>query len=131
MAVRRDVEILLRNGRFLVICSRMPLPLSLSQVARESGYRVDFLCNRIGVSERHLRRVFLEGLGISPKEWMRQERMVASRFLLREGSSVKEIAGDLGFTHYKNFSREFHTFHGVSPSAFQRRELYQRLSMEN
>lgn len=125
--MKRDVEILMRNGRFLVACSREALPFSLSQVARESGYRVDALCSRIGVSERHLRRLFLDDLGIGPKEWMRQERMVASRFLLREGSSIKEIAGDLGFTNYKVFSREFLAYHGVSPSDFQRKEFGHRL----
>jgi AraC-like DNA-binding protein len=125
--VKRDVEILHRNGRFLVLCAREPLPLSLSQAARESGYRVTALCNRLGVSERHLRRIFEEGLGISPKDWMRQERMVASRFLLREGTTVKEIADHLGFTSHKVFSREFQLFHGVSPTAFQRKEFSFRL----
>lgn len=106
----------------MVLCAREPLPLSLSQVARECRYRVDQVCNRIGLSERHLRRVFEDGLGISPKEWMRQERMVAARAFLREGSPVKEVAIDLGFTTHKVFSREFQLFHGVSPTDFQRKE---------
>lgn len=81
------------------------------------------LCDRIEVSERHLRRVFEEGLGISPKEWLRQERMVAARALLREGSPVKEVANVLGFTTSKMFSRDFQLFHGVKPTEFQRKEL--------
>lgn len=112
----------------MVLCAREPLPLSLSQAAREGGYKVGALCNRLGVSERHLRRVFEGGLGISPKEWMRHERMVASRFLLREGNTIKEIADDLGFASHKVFSREFLAFHGVSPTAFQRKELSYRLA---
>ncbi len=125
--MKRDVQILHRHGRFVVYCAREPMPLSLSQAARESGYRVTALCSRLGVSERHLRRIFEEGLGIGPKEWMRQERMVASRFLLREGATVKEIADDLGFTSHKVFSREFQLFHGVSPTAFQRKEASLRM----
>jgi AraC family transcriptional regulator of adaptative response / DNA-3-methyladenine glycosylase II len=81
------------------------------------------LCDRIGVSERHLRRVFEDGIGIAPKEWLRQERMVAARSLLRSGSPIKEIASDLGFTTPKMFSRDFQTFHGVKPTDFQRREF--------
>lgn len=80
------------------------------------------LCDRIGVSERHLRRVFEDGLGISPKDWLRQERMVAARSLLREGSPIKEVAIDLGFTNAKMFSRDFQAFHGVKPTDFQRKE---------
>ena len=75
---RRDVEIIQKDGRFLVLLARDPLPLSLSQIAREGEFRMANLCDRIGVSERHLRRVFEDGLGISPKDWLRQERMVAA-----------------------------------------------------
>ncbi|MES2439184.1 MAG: helix-turn-helix domain-containing protein [Verrucomicrobiota bacterium] len=80
------------------------------------------LCDRIGVSERHLRRVFEDGIGISPKDWIRQERMVAARSLLREGSPIKEVAIDLGFTTAKMFSRDFQLFHGVKPTEFQKKE---------
>lgn len=120
---RRDVEIIQRDGRFLVLLAREPLPLSLGQIAREGEYQLASLCDRIGVSERHLRRVFEEGIGISPKDWLRQERMVAARSLLREGSPIKEVAIDLGFTTAKMFSRDFQLFHGVKPTDFQRKEF--------
>ncbi len=120
---RRDVEIIQRDGRFLVLLAREPLPLSLSQIAREGEYRMASLCDRIGVSERHLRRVFEDGIGIAPKDWLRQERMVAARSLLREGSPIKEVAIDLGFTTSKMFSRDFQLFHGVKPTDFQRKEF--------
>lgn len=119
---RRDVEIIQRDGRILVLLAREPLPLSLNQIAREGDYRMSALCERVGVSERHLRRVFEEGLGISPKEWLRQERMVAARKLLRHGSPIKEVAIDLGFSNAKMFSRDFLSFHGVRPTDFQRKE---------
>lgn len=119
---RRDVEIIQKDGRFLVLLAREPLPLSLGQIAREGEYKMAALCDRIGVSERHLRRVFEEGIGIAPKEWLRQERMVAARSLLREGSPIKEVAIDLGFTTAKMFSRDFQLFHGVKPTEFQRKE---------
>jgi AraC family transcriptional regulator of adaptative response / DNA-3-methyladenine glycosylase II len=119
---RRDVEIIQRDGRILVLLAREPLPLSLNQLAREVDYRMSGLCDRIGVSERHLRRVFVEGIGIAPKEWLRQERMVAARKLLRHGSPIKEVAIDLGFSNSKVFSRDFVTFHGVKPTDFQRKE---------
>lgn len=119
---RRDVEIIQKDGRILVLLAREPLPLSLGQIAREGDYRMSCLCERIGVSERHLRRVFDEGLGISPKEWLRQERMVAARNLLRHGSSIKEVAIDLGFSTAKMFSRDFIAFYGVRPTDFQRKE---------
>lgn len=119
---RRDVEIIQKDGRFLVLLAREPLPLSLGQIAREGEYRMSSLCDRVGVSERHLRRVFEDGIGISPKDWLRQERMVAARSLLRAGSPIKEVSIDLGFTTAKMFSRDFQLFYGVKPTDFQRKE---------
>ncbi len=119
---RRDVEIQQKDGRILVILAKEPLPLSLSQIAQEGQYRMSNLNLRIGVSERHLRRLFGEGLGISPKEWLRQERMVAARTLLRRGSPIKEVSSDLGFTTTRMFSREFLAFYGMRPTDFQRKE---------
>jgi transcriptional regulator GlxA family with amidase domain len=119
---RRDVEIVQKDGRFLVLLAREPLPLSLGQIARTGEYKMSSLCDRIGVSERHLRRVFEEGIGISPKDWLRQERMVAARSLLRQGSPIKEVAIDLGFTTSKMFSRDFQLFYGLKPTEYQRKE---------
>ncbi len=126
---RRDVEISQKDGRILVLFSREPFPISLSQIAREGNYHLQSLCDRIGLSERHLRRVFDEGLGISPKDWLKQERMVAARSLLREGSPIKEVAIDLGYTTCKMFSREFLSFYGVKPTDFQRKEHANILKM--
>lgn len=119
---RRDVEIIQRDGRFLVLMAREPVPLLLTKIAKESDFKMSGLTDRIGVSERHLRRVFEEGIGISPKDWLRQERMVAARSLLREGSPIKEVAIDLGFTTSKMFSRDFQLFYGLKPTEFQRKE---------
>lgn len=105
-----------------MLLAREPLPLSLSQIAREGEYRMSCLCDRISVSERHLRRVFEEGIGIAPKDWLRQERMVAARSLLREGSAIKEVAINLGFTTARMFSRDFQLFYGMKPTDFQRKE---------
>ncbi|OYV05204.1 MAG: hypothetical protein CFE26_12810 [Verrucomicrobiales bacterium VVV1] len=101
--------------------------MSLSTIARETCYRVDRLCLVVGLSERHLRRVFEEGLGISPKDWLRKERMVAARSLLREGSAVKEVSSDLGFASPKIFAREFQEFYGVTPTDFQRKDFSFRM----
>ena len=119
---RREVEIIQKDGRILVCFARGILPESLPRLARECRFNATELCARIGVSERNLRRIFENGLGMGAKEWLRQERMVAARNLLREGSPIKEVAVHLGFANYKNLNREFVTFHEVTASEFQRRE---------
>ena len=124
---RRDVEIVHRNGQFLVLSVRVTHPQLLTEIARNCGYNVARVCSQIGISERQFRRVFADGIGMAPKEWMRHERMVAARSLLREGRSIKEVAMDLGYTTSKVFAREFNGFYEVTPTHFQRKDSSFRL----
>jgi AraC-like DNA-binding protein len=123
---RREVEITQRDGRIIAYCSGDMLPTSLTKLARECRFNATELCLRLGVSERNLRRVFETGIGIGPKEWLRQERMVVARNLLLEGAPIKGVADELGFANYKNLSREFQSFYGVTASDYQRKELSNR-----
>lgn len=120
---RRDVEVIHKDGRFQVLLATDPVPLDLAEIAREADYQMPGLCERIGVSERHLRRVFVDGLGIAPKDWLKQQRMVVARHMLRSGVPVKQAAFELGFTTSKMFSRDFVAFYGVRPTEFQRQEV--------
>lgn len=120
---RREVEIIQKDGHILVYFAKEVFPLTLSSLAKDSRFNATELCLRLGVSERHLRRLFEDGIGIGAKEWLRQQRMVVARNLLREGSPIKEVATQLGFANYKNLNREFLAFYGVTPSDYQKREL--------
>lgn len=120
---RREVEFTQKDGRLLVYFANEIFPVSLPQIARESRFNATEVCTRLGISERHLRRLFEDDLGIGPKEWLRQERMVVARNLLREGTPIKEVSTQLGFANYKNLNREFLAFYNVTPSDYQRREL--------
>lgn len=112
-----------KDGRFQALLANDPVPMDLTEIARESNYQMPGICTRLGVSERHLRRLFVDGLGIAPKDWLKQLRMVAARHMLRSGVSVKEAAFELGFTNSKMFARDFVAFYGVRPTEFQRQEV--------
>ena len=101
----------LRGGRLL-------RPIPLADLAIECRFRVDLLCRQLEISDRHLHRVFSESIGLAPKDWLRRQRMVAARGMLRQGISIKEAAIDLGFAHPKDFTREFRDCYGLPPSAF-------------
>ncbi len=118
---RPDLQIAYRNGRVVAIRPRELEPEPLGPIARQHGFKVSPLCKLFEVSDRQLHRLFTDSLGISPKDWLRRERMVQARQLLMEGLPVKEAASLLGFPSTKDFSREFNAFHEVSPTDFQRR----------
>jgi len=118
---RPELLISYRNGRVVAIRAREAEPLPLGPLARETGFKVSRMCQVFNVSDRQFHRTFNDSLGISPKDWLRRERMVQARQLLLEGLPIKEAAGELGFPSTKDFSREFATFYEVSPTDFQRR----------
>lgn len=118
---RPELQIVYRNGRVVAVRPREQLAIPLRPLVRELGFKVMTLCKHFEVSDRQLHRAFTDSLGISPKDWMRRERMVEARQLLLEGRPIKEAAGELGFPSTKDFSREFQAFYEVSPTDFQRR----------
>ena len=117
----RGIRFVKRSGKLVVEQGLGESSVSLRELAAQSGFRVDRMCRRLGVSGRHFQRLFQEAVGMAPKEWLKAERMVAARHRLREGGAVKEVAMDLGYTQTATFSREFLLCYGVQPTTFVQR----------
>jgi len=96
--------------------------ICLQRLSLRNGYRVGELCSELECSRRYLSEVFDRDMGLTPKEWMRRERMVVARRMLTGGRSADEVAGLLGFASKNNFRREFLTHHGMGPLEFQRKQ---------
>lgn len=90
----------------------------LEKLAYEQGYRLGALCGELGLGERHFREVFLRDVGLTPKEWLDGERMVAARRLLLSGVDPVVISDQLGFSHPNSFRRAFRATYGVAPVRF-------------
>jgi AraC family transcriptional activator of tynA and feaB len=106
------------------VSSRPPAPprldlAALRNIALEGGYRVGFLASYVGVSERHLQRIFVRELGCSPENWLREERLQVARRLLRSAGTVKEVALALSYSQLSQFSRDFRQRFGCSPSQWR------------
>ena len=96
--------------------------LCLQRVAMRCGYRICEVCSELDCSERYLYHVFMRDIGLPPKTWMRQERMVVARRMLTGGRSPDDVAGLLGFSSKNNFRREFLLHYRLGPLEFQRRQ---------
>lgn len=90
----------------------------LESLALEQGYRVGGVCRVLGVTEAHLREIFIRDVGMPPKDWMRWERMVVARRMLAWGLDVLWVSERLGFSHVNSFRREFLSVYGVGPARF-------------
>jgi transcriptional regulator GlxA family with amidase domain len=73
-----------------------------------------------GVSERHLTRLFLNEVGISPGRFVRRARTEAAAHLLTGTDlTIETIAGRCGFGTAETLRQAFQTQYGVSPSHYR------------
>ena len=68
------------------------------------------------VSQYHLLRAFQRVFRQTPHAYLTGLRLERARSLLKAGSSVTDVAMDVGFTSLSAFSRRFHARYGVPPS---------------
>jgi AraC-like DNA-binding protein len=94
--VRKALSILLRDHRTRV---------RMAAVAQEAG-----------LSLRNLSRLFLDQVGLSPKQVLTQYRIAAARDLLLTGSTVTEAASGTGYESLAQFTTTFRRLTGQLPS---------------
>ena len=83
---------------------------------------VDALGDRLGVTSRHLRRLFERHLGASPLVVARTQRVHFARKLLEETSmTMTEVAGAAGFASLRRFNDAVRGAFQATPSELRRR----------
>ena len=94
--------------------------ICLRRLVLQCGYRICEVCRELGCSERYLYEVAKRDVGLPPKAWMRQERMVTAKRMLGEGMGFSEVAEKLGFASTAGFRREFREIYGILPREYVR-----------
>ncbi len=89
--------------------------IDLEDLSHRTNYRVSELARLLGLSTRQLQRDFNDGLGVTPKYWLREQRMRHVYALVCDGFRLKQVAAMTGFRKYENFVNEVKAFYGVSP----------------
>ncbi len=90
----------------------------------EGEVRVESVAERLGVTARHLRRVFSENVGVGPKEFARSvrlQRAVRMAASSRSATDWVRIAADAGYYDQAHLIAEFRELVGLTPGAFARR----------
>ncbi len=82
----------------------------------DSSEPVARLCDYLNLSQSTLYRLFRDEHGVSPLTYFNQLKMEHARRLLRAGGrTVKEVAHELGYRYFNDFSRAYKNFHGRTP----------------
>jgi AraC family transcriptional regulator len=90
------------------IIAHLQMPITASDVAKAAGY-----------SQYHAARVFKEEMGLSPFEYIRHRRLVASAHALRSGKPrILNVALDFVFDSHEGFTRAFTNGFGISPKKY-------------
>ena len=85
------------------------------------GVRMPALAGRLGVTERHLRRVFADAHGVSPIDYLTTQRLLQAKQLLTDTRlPVTEIALACGFESLRRFNAVFAERCRLTPTQLRR-----------
>lgn len=86
------------------------------------GGDVDALAGRLGVGERHLRRLFRQHLGAAPVSVAQTRRVLLAKALIHQTDlSMAQVALASGFGSVRRFNETFQALYERPPSALRRR----------
>lgn len=80
---------------------------------------VESIAKMAYVSKSNFFKMFKQELGISPNEYILQERINKAKALLKLKLSIKEVAYQTGFSDTNYFTRVFKQYAGTTPKLFQ------------
>jgi AraC family transcriptional regulator of adaptative response / DNA-3-methyladenine glycosylase II len=90
--------------------------------ALDHGGSVDELADRLGIGERHLRRLFDQHLGAAPRAVAKLRRTLFAKQLIDETTmTMTEIAASSGFNSQRRFNACIREVYGRPPTALRRR----------
>ncbi|MDR3081622.1 MAG: GlxA family transcriptional regulator [Streptomyces sp.] len=93
---------------------------ALIRTAPDADLRITTLATRVGVSERHLTRLFLAHTGQTPARYVRLARTeAAARLVVSSRLSLARIAVRCGFTSAETLRQAFVARYGVTPSHYR------------
>ncbi len=82
---------------------------------------LDAISEAVYLDKRYFCTLFRRHVGKSYKTYLREIKLnYAARLLRCTALPVTEIAAESGYSSISHFNREFHAFHGVSPSELRR-----------
>ncbi|NJN20644.1 MAG: helix-turn-helix transcriptional regulator [Leptolyngbya sp. RL_3_1] len=78
------------------------------------------LAELLGMSQFHFSHLFKQSIGISPYQYLLQQRVERAKQLLKQTNQpIVEIALDCGFNSHSHLSKQFRQLTGMTPKAFR------------
>ncbi len=82
---------------------------------------VEKLATRLGVTDRHVRRIFEAQFGVSPVQYLQTRRLLTAKQLLADTSlPITQVALVSGFASVRRFNASFVEHYGLNPTQLRR-----------
>ncbi|AMM23494.1 AlkA N-terminal domain-containing protein [Variovorax sp. PAMC 28711] len=96
-------------------------PDAWAHLTEGSGPGAAQIAARLGVSDRHLRRIFETQFGVSPLQYLQTRRLLAAKQLIADTRlPMTQVAPASGFASVRRFNAAFVAHYGLNPSALRR-----------
>jgi len=80
-----------------------------------------YVAQQLGISDRHLRRIFEAQFGVSPLQYLQTRRLLAAKQLIADTRlPMTQIALSSGFSSVRRFNDAFVHRYGLNPSTIRR-----------
>ena len=87
----------------------------------DSEPSVQSLAGKLGVSDRHLRRIFEAKLGVSPMQYLQTRRLLTAKQLLTDTDlPITQVALASGFASLRRFNAAFVAHYKLNPTQLRR-----------
>ncbi len=82
---------------------------------------ISAIANELEMSQYYFSRLFKQSIGVSPYQYIMQQRIERAKYLLRTTSlSVAAIASQVGFSSQNQLTIQFRKFTGIAPSGYRK-----------
>ena len=129
-ATRTVADAVERISRAFAVRTERAVEPAAARIARRAArmletenVRIASVADRLGVTSRHLRRAFLEHIGVGPKDFARAVRL---RRVVQRATPVADwgrIATDAGYYDQAHLIGDFRALVGLTPGAFAKLDL--------
>lgn len=75
-----------------------------------------------GVTKFHFSRLFKQSMGVSPHQYLLQQRVERAKQLLKSKLAIAEIALECGFNSQSHFGKSFRELTGITPGTYRRNQ---------